>query len=72
MSWVAEGVLNKNQPWQNWKPKFFALRGSDVCIFDAPPVSIQILPMDTEYQNMKMIMKNYINRQCIIIARCFA
>ena len=53
MSWVAEGVLNKNQPWQNWKPKFFALRGSDVCIFDAPPVSIQILPMHTECQNMK-------------------
>jgi len=40
MSWVAEGVLNKNQPWQNWKPKFFALRGSDVCIFDAPPIDV--------------------------------
>jgi hypothetical protein len=38
MNWVAEGVLNSNQPWQNWKPKFFALRGSDVCIFDSPPV----------------------------------
>ena len=57
MSWVAEGVLNKNQPWQNWKPKFFALRGSDVCIFDAPPVSIQILPMHTECQNMKKTKK---------------
>ena len=39
MNWVAEGVLNRNQPWQNWKPKYFALKGSDVCIFDAPPVS---------------------------------
>ena len=39
MNWVAEGVLNRNQPWQNWKPKYFVLKGSDVCIFDAPPVS---------------------------------
>ncbi len=39
MSWVNEGVLNRNQPWQNWKPKFFALRGADVCIFEKPPVS---------------------------------
>ncbi len=39
MSWVGEGVLNQNQPWQNWKPKFFALRGADVCVFDRPPVS---------------------------------
>ena len=38
MSWVAEGVLNRNQPWQNWKPKFFALRGSEVHIFESPPV----------------------------------
>ena len=39
MSWVAEGILNRNQPWQNWKPKFFALRGSEVHIFESPPVS---------------------------------
>ena len=38
MGWVAEGVLNRNQPWQNWKPKFFALRGSDVYIFESPPI----------------------------------
>ena len=38
MGWVAEGVLNRNQPWQNWKPKFFALRGSEVYIFESPPI----------------------------------
>lgn len=21
MTWVVEGVINKDQPWQNWKPK---------------------------------------------------
>ena len=38
MSWVAEGVLNRNQPWQNWKPKYFSLRGDTVTIFEHPPV----------------------------------
>ena len=42
MSWVAEGVLNRSQPWQNWKPKFFALRGADVCIFEKPPVRAKL------------------------------
>ena len=38
MYWVAEGVLNRNQPWQNWKPKFFALKGDQVWISEKPPV----------------------------------
>ncbi len=40
LSWVSEGVLNQNQPWQNWKPKFFGLRGADVCVFEKPPVRV--------------------------------
>ena len=51
MNWVAEGVLNRNQPWQNWKPKYFALKGSDVCIFDAPPVS-KLFQIDDLYQSI--------------------
>lgn len=38
MGWVNEGVLNNNQPWQNYKPRFFALKGTDLMLFDAPPV----------------------------------
>jgi len=38
MNWVAEGVLNRNQPWQNWKPKFLVLKGSCVSVLDSPPV----------------------------------
>lgn len=38
MGWVAEGVLNSNQPWQNWTPRFFALKGIHVCVFDKPPI----------------------------------
>ena len=41
MNWVAEGVLNVNQPWQNWTPKFFALQGSEVCVFDSPPTTME-------------------------------
>jgi hypothetical protein len=21
MTWVAEGILNQDQPWQSWKPR---------------------------------------------------
>ena len=38
MTWVAEGIINNDQPWQSWKPKFLALRGSSVFVFDSPPL----------------------------------
>ncbi|KAG7177795.1 Gamma-1-syntrophin-like [Homarus americanus] len=37
MGWVCEGVINHNLPWQNWKPKFIALKGTDIYMFDTPP-----------------------------------
>ena len=46
MNWVAEGILNRNQPWQNWKPKYFSLKGSEVCIYDTPPVSKHLHTFD--------------------------
>jgi len=39
MGWVNEGILNNNHPWHNYKPKFFALKGTDLMLFDTPPVS---------------------------------
>ena len=72
MVWVAEGVLNRNQPWQNWKPKFFALRGSDVYIFESPPIeagdwsnhsgNLQAYPI---HQAMFRVIKGQIMSQCI-------
>lgn len=38
MGWVNEGVINNNQPWQNYKPRFLALKGTDLMLFDTPPV----------------------------------
>ncbi|XP_022915624.1 gamma-1-syntrophin [Onthophagus taurus] len=40
MGWVNEGVLNNNHPWQNYKPRFFALKGTDLMLFDTPPLTI--------------------------------
>ncbi|XP_034253344.1 gamma-1-syntrophin isoform X2 [Thrips palmi] len=40
MGWVNEGVLNNNQPWQNYKPRFMTLRGTDVTFFDTPPLNL--------------------------------
>ncbi|XP_019868354.1 gamma-2-syntrophin isoform X2 [Aethina tumida] len=40
MGWVNEGVLNNNQPWQNYKPRFFALKGTDLMLFDSPPLNV--------------------------------
>lgn len=42
MGWVNEGVLNNNQPWQNYKPRFMTLRGTDVSFFDTPPVRTKL------------------------------
>jgi len=41
MTWVAEGVLNKDQPWQSWRPRFLTLRGSEVCIFERAPLEAE-------------------------------
>lgn len=40
MGWVNEGVLNNNHPWQNYKPRFFALKGTDLMLFDTPPLNV--------------------------------
>uniref|UniRef100_A0A1Y1LY32 PDZ domain-containing protein n=1 Tax=Photinus pyralis TaxID=7054 RepID=A0A1Y1LY32_PHOPY len=40
MGWVNEGVINNNQPWQNYKPRFLALKGADLMLFDSPPLNV--------------------------------
>lgn len=47
MGWVCEGILNHNLPWQNWKPKFIALKGTDIYMFDTPPVSVPVGTVDS-------------------------
>lgn len=40
MTWVAEGILNQDQPWQSWKPRFLCLRGPEIYIFERPPRTV--------------------------------
>lgn len=51
MGWVNEGILNNNQPWQNYKPRFFALKGADLMLFDSPPVN---MPTSQFYVNISL------------------
>lgn len=38
MGWVNEAVSNSNQPWQSYRPRFLALKGPDLLLFETPPV----------------------------------
>lgn len=38
MGWVHEGVVCGGQPYQLYRPKFLVLKGTDVMLFDEPPV----------------------------------
>lgn len=40
MGWVNEGVINNNISWQSYKPRFLVLKGTEVMLFDSPPVNI--------------------------------
>lgn len=51
MGWVNEGVLNNNHPWQNYKPRFFALKGTDLMLFDSPPVCKKIVRCGKKNKN---------------------
>lgn len=39
MGWVNESISNSNQPWQSYRPRFLALKGPDLMLFETPPVS---------------------------------
>ncbi|XP_065345238.1 gamma-1-syntrophin isoform X1 [Cloeon dipterum] len=62
MGWVNEGVLNNNQPWQCWRPRYLTLRSTDLVLSDTPPVSVtnwgdncQIFQI---YQSMFRVIKD--------------
>lgn len=38
MGWVSESVINNNISWQTYKPRFLVLKGTEVMLFDSPPV----------------------------------
>ncbi|XP_049882422.1 gamma-1-syntrophin [Pectinophora gossypiella] len=61
MGWVVEGVVLHGQPWQHYRPKFLVLKGTDVMLFDVPPMNITELAKCPEtlkvYQTMFRTVK---------------
>lgn len=43
LGWVCEKLKDADtkEYWQSWEPRFLILKGSEVCVFEAPPVTIR-------------------------------
>ncbi|XP_055308927.1 gamma-1-syntrophin isoform X2 [Sitodiplosis mosellana] len=61
MGWVNEGVINSNISWQTYKPRFLVLKGTEVMLFDSPPLSVTGLTKSSSaykvYQTMFRVIK---------------
>lgn len=47
MGWVSQGTPAP-QPWYKWQPRFLALKGAELFLFDSPPVRNKI-PLNLLY-----------------------
>lgn len=61
MGWVNEGVISNNITWQTYKPRFLILKGTEVMLFDSPPLNVSGLTKATVaykvYQTMFRVVK---------------
>lgn len=61
MGWVNEGVISNHISWQSYKPRFLVLKGTEVMLFDAPPLNVAGLQKATVaykvYQTMFRVVK---------------
>ncbi|EDW91907.2 gamma-1-syntrophin isoform X1 [Drosophila teissieri] len=61
MGWVNEGVINNNISWQSYKPRFLLLKGTEVMLFETPPLNVagisKALVVYKVYQTMFRIVK---------------
>ncbi|XP_037902850.1 gamma-1-syntrophin isoform X2 [Hermetia illucens] len=61
MGWVNEGVINNNISWQSYKPRFLILKGTEVMLFDSPPLNVaglsKALVTYKVYQTMFRVVK---------------
>ncbi|GFQ96913.1 gamma-2-syntrophin [Trichonephila clavata] len=61
MGWISEGS-SAPQPWYKWQPRFLALKGAELYIFDTPPSNVQSLSSCPNvfkvYQAMLKILKD--------------
>ncbi|XP_021698220.1 gamma-1-syntrophin [Aedes aegypti] len=61
MGWVNEGVISNHISWQSYKPRFLVLKGTEVMLFDSPPLNVAGLQKATVaykvYQTMFRVVK---------------
>lgn len=61
MGWVNEGIINNQISWQTYKPRFLVLKGTEVLLFDNPPLNISLLAKSAVsyhvYQTMFRVVK---------------
>lgn len=61
MGWVAEGVISTHISWQTYKPRFLILKGTEVMLFDSPPLNVSGLTKSAlaykVYQTMFRVVK---------------
>lgn len=61
MGWVNEGVISNNITWQTYKPRFLILKGTEVMLFDSPPLNVSGLTKAAiaykVYQTMFRVVK---------------
>uniref|UniRef100_A0A8D8YVP5 Gamma-1-syntrophin n=2 Tax=Cacopsylla melanoneura TaxID=428564 RepID=A0A8D8YVP5_9HEMI len=78
MGWVNEGILNRNTSWQNYRPRFLVLKGTEVFIFETPPLTMDELNKCKGklkvYQSMLRIIKDSENvderQHCFLLQTC--
>lgn len=61
MGWVNEGIPKTQISWQTYKPRFLVLKGTEVLLFDNPPLNISMLGKPVVaykvYQTMFRVVK---------------
>uniref|UniRef100_A0A915K939 PDZ domain-containing protein n=1 Tax=Romanomermis culicivorax TaxID=13658 RepID=A0A915K939_ROMCU len=77
LGWVCEkiddvnnnGTIESKEFWQSWEPRFLILKGSEICLFEAPPLNTEDLGkclisyriIDTRFKDVKVITIDALN-----------
>lgn len=78
MGWVNEAIPSGSLPWQTYKPRFLTLKGTDVLLFDSPPLNVvdwlRCGLIFKVYQTMFRVLKDSEHKDerqhCFIIQTC--
>lgn len=61
MGWVNEGIVSSSLNWQSYRPRFLVLKGTEVLLFETPPLCVAALSKANVaykvYQTMFRVVK---------------